>query len=142
MGIRAGGSVMATLTEKGQRFLDIEFYDSYNEFGAEDNYCKLSIDLYSLDVEYLGALKEVLTPTCSLYYKVVDTGVYTLRGDSIGTWEISDDYVPDCIPNDWGDYIDLEFYGKHLMKFRSTIEDIEIEFLEKGTQIESVKNDN
>jgi len=126
---------MATLTEKGQRTLDIVFWDTYNEFSDGDGYCRISIDLYTLEVEYFGALLCDLTPTCNLYYKVVDTGIYTLRGDSIGMWEISDDYVPDCIPNDWGDYLDLEIYGKHLMNFSASIEDIEIEFLEKGKEI-------
>lgn len=47
-----------------------------------------------------------------LYMKVCDLGSYFLLdsdGDVLGA--IERDYVPDCIPGDYGDYIDLKIDG-------------------------------
>lgn len=47
--------------------------------------------------------------TAEFYMKVVDQGVYRLLGpDGVVVATIDQDYVPPCIPGEWGDYIDFD----------------------------------
>lgn len=44
--------------------------------------------------------------TASLHLKVVDEGSYELlAGDGTVLASCRDDYVPSCIPSEWGDYV-------------------------------------
>jgi hypothetical protein len=87
-------------------FLKIKFEDVFGEIVVEGYEVELVIDLYTKQViDYnLSLLK---TPT--IWAKIRDEGIYQLIDeDEKVLAEIKDDYVPDFIPNEYGDYIDLE----------------------------------
>lgn len=50
--------------------------------------------------------------TVNLYLKVVDTGCYYLLGVDGGIIaELEQQYVPDCLPGKYGDYLSIEIDG-------------------------------
>ncbi len=68
-----------------------------------------------------------------IFYKVVDTGTYVLLDEEDNVIKtIYDDYVPNCIPNEYNDYIDLEIQDGKITNWDSTKDQIINEFNLKG----------
>lgn len=44
----------------------------------------------------------------SMYEKVCDGGKYTLLGEMKEVLSVYEGYVPNILPNDWGDYLTIE----------------------------------
>ncbi len=102
--------------------LQIKFNDTSGEYkNPEQN---ITIDLET---------KEIIgnEDGLGIWSKLVDTGVYTLFTED-GVITIVDDYVPDCIPNEYGDYIDLDVKDGKVINWTSTTEEIIAEFTKKG----------
>jgi len=100
--------------------LVINFEDRHGEF--ENELQEVTINLKTKEIS--GNENGM-----NVWSKVVDTGVYTLitKDDRLTIY----DYVPDCIPNEYGDYIDLDVKDGKVTNWTSTDEEILAEFQAK-----------
>lgn len=68
--------------------------------------------VFTLDLETAKVVDWPAGLECDLNLKVVDQGTYTLLasdGSVLATLE--EEYVPSCIPQEWGDYVILSVKG-------------------------------
>lgn len=122
------------------KYIHIEIYSKDSDNIPED-YPFLKdgrLDLY-IDID----TKQILnTPKqenlelggLNLFEKVVDTGSYYLLDEHKNTIaSIREDYVPNCIPNEYGDYVDLEVNENGIVtNWLSSKEEIIEEFKDKN----------
>jgi len=105
--------------------LEIQFKDSHGDFDNENQVILINLENMEITGNENGE---------DVWSKVVDTATYTLIYDG-GQTEISNDYVPNCIPNEYGDYLDLCVMSGKITNWESTLEEIEEEFEKKGKEV-------
>ena len=99
--------------------LIIEFFND-GRYDSEYNYLEDENGLITINID-LNTKKTNLKE--DIYFKVVDRGTYTLvDGDTY--IRVSNEYVPASIPNDYGDYLDLEVQDGKVSNFKTTKDEI------------------
>jgi len=104
--------------------LAISFEDGYGEFVSELQEVFINLDTMTITGNEDGM---------NVWSKVVDTGMYMLFDEDMNAmYEIAGDYVPNCVPNEYGDYIDIEVQNGKVTNWEATQETVLAEFEEKG----------
>lgn len=89
---------------------------NYEEEDMPNDYPHRKNDMWDITIDLAtGQIKDwpAGVPAREIDMKVVDEGVYTLLApDGSVVAEIENDYVPDCIPGRYGDYVEFQIDDK------------------------------